>query len=247
MTPQPADLLPDGRRVDLLRAATCSVRQAWIWPMMSPRSGPTPQQPLPGQHQHRAKGSIDLFRQQTAAGTIKPISTTARTRTRPAHRGGLANRGHRSTPMSVPILSDLINPFGPQSAAGQALINSSYQNGPYAGGSLQRWSIGGNASHELGDAFHAGSPADLALGFEGEGARSLTPPPSWRPRSQTRSGLRTDIGRSGAARRRRSSSSWTCRCPGTSKSTYRIVEDRYSDFGETNNGKLASAISRPAS
>ena len=29
-------------------------------------------------------------------------------------------------------LSDLINPFGPQSAAGQALINSSYINGVYA-------------------------------------------------------------------------------------------------------------------
>ena len=78
-------------------------------------------------------------------------------------RGGLPNEA-----ILAPngVLSDLINPFGPQSAAGQALINSSYQNGPYVGGSLQRWSIGGHASHELGDAFHAGSPAVLALGFE---------------------------------------------------------------------------------
>ncbi len=59
-------------------------------------------------------------------------------------------------------LSDLINPFGPQSAAGQALINSSYVNGVYALGEDTRWSVDGHASHELGDAFNSGTPATVA-------------------------------------------------------------------------------------
>jgi iron complex outermembrane recepter protein len=50
------------------------------------------------------------------------------------------------------ILSNLINPFGPQSAAGQALIDSSYTNGVYQIGEYRRWSVDGHASHELGDA-----------------------------------------------------------------------------------------------
>ena len=69
----------------------------------------------------------------------------------------------------MPILSNLINPFGPQSAAGQALINSSYLNGTYANGEMKRWSLDGNASHPLGDAFNAGTPATVALGFSVEG------------------------------------------------------------------------------
>jgi iron complex outermembrane receptor protein len=63
------------------------------------------------------------------------------------------------------VLSDLINPFGPQSAAGQALINSSYINGTYASGEDKRWSVDGHASHELGDVISKGNPAKVALGF----------------------------------------------------------------------------------
>ena len=62
------------------------------------------------------------------------------------------------------ILSNLINPFGPQTAAGQALINSSYLNGAYATGKNKLWSISAHASHELGDVFNAGTPATVALG-----------------------------------------------------------------------------------
>ncbi len=76
------------------------------------------------------------------------------------------------------ILSNLINPFGPQTAAGQALINSSYINGDYQAGQLKRWSVDGHASHELGDAFNAGNPATVALGasVEGQSYESATTP-----------------------------------------------------------------------
>jgi iron complex outermembrane receptor protein len=61
------------------------------------------------------------------------------------------------------VLSDSINPFGPQSAAGQALINSSYIPGVYEVGTDTRWSVEGFVSHPL---FHlTATPATLALGF----------------------------------------------------------------------------------
>lgn len=66
------------------------------------------------------------------------------------------------------LLSNLINPFGPQSAPGQALIDSSYLNGLYAAGKLQQSVVSADASHELGDAFHAGQPAVLAVGLDVE-------------------------------------------------------------------------------
>ena len=150
-------------------------------------------------------------------------------------RGGLANEA-----LLAPngVLSDLINPFGPQSAAGQALINSSYQNGPYVGGSLQRWSIGGHASHELGDAFNAGSPAVLALGFEANYdkiayattplAAALYDALGYSPTSVTGSrrvqGIFAELD-----------------VPMSRNLEVDIADrqDRYSDFGETNNGKLS--------
>src|SRR5579872_4275008 len=67
------------------------------------------------------------------------------------------------------ILSNLINPFGPQTAAGQALINSSYLSGVYQLGLDSRWSVDLNASHALGDAFDAGTPATVAFGVNASG------------------------------------------------------------------------------
>ena len=69
------------------------------------------------------------------------------------------------------VLSNLINPFGPSSAAGVALVNSSYANGVYQLGEDSRWSIDAHASHELGDAFNSGTPATVALGFDVGGER----------------------------------------------------------------------------
>lgn len=64
------------------------------------------------------------------------------------------------------VLSNLVNPFGPQSAAGQSFINSTYENGEYVGGKLRHAGVSGNARHDLGDAFHSGQPAALAIGFD---------------------------------------------------------------------------------
>ena len=64
------------------------------------------------------------------------------------------------------LLSNLINPFGSQSAAGQALINSAYTSGDLEVGTLTLASLNGHASHSLGDAFDAGRPAQFAIGFD---------------------------------------------------------------------------------
>jgi iron complex outermembrane receptor protein len=64
------------------------------------------------------------------------------------------------------LLSNVINPFGPQSAAGNALINSAYTSGDLEVGTLTLASLNGHASHSLGDAFGAGRPAQFAVGFD---------------------------------------------------------------------------------
>ena len=66
------------------------------------------------------------------------------------------------------VLNNAINPFGAQSAAGQAVLNAAAARGfgvlQYGNGTVK--SIDGHASRELGDWLHAGRPAALALGFE---------------------------------------------------------------------------------
>jgi iron complex outermembrane receptor protein len=139
---------------------------------------------------------------------------------------------------STPLLNNLINPFGPQTAAGQALINSSYINGPLSVGKDKLWSVDGHASHELGDAFNAGTPATIALGFTfgGENFNSATTPtaatlaaatgflPAFVDGSRTTQALYAELD-----------------VPMSSHLDVDVSarEDRYSDFGQTTNGKLS--------
>lgn len=138
----------------------------------------------------------------------------------------------------VSILSNLINPFGPQTAAGQALINSSYINGDYQAGQMKRWSVDAHGSHELGDAFNAGEPATVALGFsvEGDSYEAATTPYNNLVFAAT--GL-SDAAIEGA---RTIQAVFVELDVPMSKSLDVDIsdrEDRYSDFGTTNNGKVA--------
>jgi iron complex outermembrane receptor protein len=138
----------------------------------------------------------------------------------------------------TPILSNLINPFGPQSAAGQALINSSYMNGTYANGETKRWSFDGNASHPLGDAFNAGTPATVALGFsiEGDDFGFATTP--YNDLTHAATGF-TDTTVEGT--RTAQALFLELDVPMSKNIDLDISdrEDRYSDFGRTNNGKVS--------
>ena len=63
------------------------------------------------------------------------------------------------------IANGIINPFGPQSAAGQRLIDASQYRGQYISSVGRVSGIDGRASREVGDWFGAG-PAGLAIGGE---------------------------------------------------------------------------------
>ena len=143
------------------------------------------------------------------------------------------------------VLSDLINPFGPQSAAGQALINSSYVGGTYLLGEDKRWSIDGHASHELGDAFGAGTPATIALGLMVGGEHFQSNTTFYNDVSSAATGLSD----SAISKSRQTQAAFLeVDIPMTKNLDIDIAdrEDRYSDFGRTNNPKL-SVRYQPAS
>jgi len=135
-------------------------------------------------------------------------------------------------------LSDLINPFGPQSAAGQALINSSYVAGTYLVGEDKRWSFDAHASHALGDAFGAGTPATVALGLNVGGEHFQANTTLYNDISSAATGLSD----SAISKSRQFQAAFIEVDVPMSKSLDVDIadrEDRYSDFGRTNNAKLS--------
>jgi iron complex outermembrane receptor protein len=135
------------------------------------------------------------------------------------------------------VLSDLINPFGAQSAAGQSLINSSYIDGVYQVGTYHRWSVDGQASHPLGDAFNAGSPATVALGFtvNGEHFDEATTP--YNTLVQAATGL-TNFSVEGSRQVQAIFMELDVPIMKNLDLDLSDRQDRYSDFGTTNNGKI---------
>jgi iron complex outermembrane receptor protein len=135
------------------------------------------------------------------------------------------------------VLSTLINPFGPQSAAGQALINSSYINGVYQVGEYTRWSVDGNISHPLGDAFNSGTPATFAMGASVGGERYTNGTTPYNDLVSAATGL-TDSYVEGT--RQVQAAFIELDVPITKALDLDISDrqDRYSDFGTTNNAKV---------
>ena len=136
------------------------------------------------------------------------------------------------------VLSDLINPFGPQSAAGQALINSSYANGVYEIGKDTRWSVDGHASHPLGDAFNTGTPATVALGFDVGGERFVEATTPFNDVTAAASGL-TDFSTEGSRKTQAVFIELDMPILKSLDLDISDRQDRYSDFGTTNNAKLS--------
>lgn len=136
------------------------------------------------------------------------------------------------------VISPLINPFGPLSQAGQNLINSATFNGTLATGKLQHYDVGGHASHELGDAFGSGQPATLALGFQVSHDTINYDSTPLAVILQPSTGFPLeDVSGS-----RNAQAIYTELDVPMSKSLDVDIsdrEDRFSDFGNTNNGKLS--------
>ena len=135
------------------------------------------------------------------------------------------------------VLSNLINPFGPQSAAGQALINSSYINGVYELGQDTRWSVDLNASHPLGDAFNSGIPATVAVGasVSGEHFTNYTTP--YNNLVSAATGL-SDSNVEGSRQIQAVFAELDVPITKALDLDVSDRQDRYSDFGTTNNAKV---------
>ena len=71
------------------------------------------------------------------------------------------------------VLNPILNPFGAQSAAGQALLTSAAKQGVLQYGTGTVKDVDGHASRDLGDWFHAGRPAAIAIGGEYRNERFL--------------------------------------------------------------------------
>jgi iron complex outermembrane receptor protein len=135
------------------------------------------------------------------------------------------------------VLSNLINPFGPQSAAGQALINSSYINGVYQVGDYTRWSVDGNVSHALGDAFNAGTPATVALGFTVNGEHYDASTTPYNTLVSAATGL-TNSAVEGSRQVQALFMELDVPILKNLDLDLSDRQDRYSDFGTTNNAKV---------
>ncbi len=135
------------------------------------------------------------------------------------------------------VLSNLINPFGPQSAAGQALINSSYINGTYQNGEYTRWSVDGNVSHPLGDAFNSGTPATVALGASASGERYTNATTPYNTLVSAADGL-GDFSVEGTRQTQAAFIELDVPITKTLDLDISDRQDRYSDFGTTNNAKV---------
>jgi iron complex outermembrane receptor protein len=133
------------------------------------------------------------------------------------------------------IEDGIINPFGEQTAAGTALLQSAQRNGVLnkAFGLVQ--SVDGHASHEIGDWLHAGSEATIALGFEAR-RESFS---AWM-NTEYADFLGNDVS-STRGKRNVTAGFFELNVPilKTLDITLAARHDRYSDFGSTTNPKVS--------
>jgi iron complex outermembrane recepter protein len=138
------------------------------------------------------------------------------------------------------ILSNLINPFGPQSAAGQALINSAYTQGNLEVGTLSLYSLNGHAGHALGDLFNAGRDAQFAVGFDYRDEEIDNNPTPLATTLYTATYFPPIV----VTGSRVSEAGYLeLNVPVSKDAEFTISDrqDRYSDFGTTNNAKISFA------
>ena len=135
-------------------------------------------------------------------------------------------------------LSNLVNPFGPQSAAGTAFINSTYTNGNLEVGTLTLYDVSGHASHELGDAFNAGRPAVIALGGDYRDEQISNIPTELATTLYTATYFPPTLV---TGSRVAEAGFMELNVPVAKNAEFTVSDrqDRYSDFGTTNNAKVS--------
>jgi iron complex outermembrane receptor protein len=136
------------------------------------------------------------------------------------------------------VLSNLVNPFGPQSAAGQAFINSAYTNGNLEVGTLSLYDLNGHASHALGDLFNAGHPSQFAVGFDVRDEQIANTPTPLATTLYTATYF-PPILVTGSRVSQAAYVELNVPVARNAEFTVSDREDRYSDFGTTNNAKVS--------
>jgi iron complex outermembrane receptor protein len=152
-------------------------------------------------------------------------------------RGGEANY---ETIAPGGTLSNLVNPFGPQSAAGTAFINSAYTNGNLEVGTLSLYSLNGHAGHPLGDLFDAGRPAQFAAGFDYRDEQISDIPTQLATTLYTATYFPPTLVEGS---RVSEAAFMELNVPVSKDAEFTVSDrqDRYSDFGTTNNAKISFA------
>lgn len=138
------------------------------------------------------------------------------------------------------VLSDLVNPFGAQTAAGTALLNSANVNGVLQSGTGQVETIDGHASHDLPDWLSTGHPGAIAVGFEGR--REIFTSGANFPVAdavQVSTGLDPTTKNGGTRNVYAGYFEWNLPLLKTLDVTMAARYDHYSDFGSTTNPKVS--------
>lgn len=138
------------------------------------------------------------------------------------------------------VLDGVINPFGAQSAAGSALIDSAALNGNIQNAKGTTTGIDAHASKELGDWAGAGRPAALAVGAEGRREKfQQTANSDYAAKVVSSTGIDPDLNNVGSRSVFAAFGELNIPITKALDVTAAIRYDKYSDFGNTTNPKVS--------
>ncbi len=138
------------------------------------------------------------------------------------------------------VLSDAVNPFGAQTAAGAAVLNAANVTGVLQSGTGQVETIDGHVSHDLPDWLNTGHPGAIAFGFEGRReifSSSVNFPVG--DAVQVSTGLDPTSHNGGTRNVYAGYFEWNLPLLKTLDVTLAARYDHYSDFGSTTNPKVS--------
>jgi iron complex outermembrane receptor protein len=138
------------------------------------------------------------------------------------------------------VQTGIINPFGDQTAAGQALLDSALVKGKLYGGKMDMYTVDGHASRELGDWAHAGRPAQLAVGAEFRHEKiAFAADPVNAARLVASTGIDPGLNDGGSRSVAAIYGELNVPLSKTFEITGALRYDKYSDFGNTTNPKVS--------
>ena len=138
------------------------------------------------------------------------------------------------------VKTGVINPFGDQTAAGQALLASALATGNLTHGKSETYSIDAKASREVGDWLGAGRPAALAIGAEVRREKiSYAATPDFAARVVSSTGFDPTLDQSGARTVAATYVELNVPIIKDLEITGAVRYDHYSDFGSTTNPKIS--------